>query len=537
MGLDVYWTYIKGGGVVLGVVTAFLFLFLQGVRTFSDWWFSAWTSDEFGLTYHQYLYLLAIFTGAIIVLEVFRANCYSNFTINAASSLHNKMFEAVIVSPLHFFEEVPIGRIMNRFSKDLDYCDDLLPSCLIDALINGLLIVGAIAMLIYATPWFAIAVPFAVAAFVFLVYVFLPSARYMKRIEGSSRSPTINTFQTTIVGLTTLRVYNRLGFFRRLLFSQSDVTTNAIIHTYATQVWLGVRGDLIATAFVFLAAFLCIGLQDDIGASKVGLCLSQSLAFTGFMQYSIRMLTESENLMTSVERLKEFSTLPPGANPGKIKVSPKPADGEAAVPLSDPIEGVLLRHTWPEGRDIKVKGLTVAYNSNPDHNVLKNLHFTIKAGQRVAVVGRTGAGKSSLLAAFYRTVSIPEGSITIGGTPTTAMDVFCLRSKIGIIPQVPTLFQGTFRYNLDPFGLHSDEAMIAALDKVTLLPYVNARKGLDTAVTDAGGNLSVGQRQLLCAARVPAPRFSSWTRRRPTLTRRPTTRSNGLCARRRPDAA
>ena len=522
--LGVYRAYIRGGGVTLCAVTAVLFFVSQGIRTVQDWWFSAWTRKEYPeLSNDQCLYILGILVGAMVVVSVVRTFFFGFFTINASSALHDAMFEAVIASPLRFFEQVPLGRVMNRFSKDLDYCDDLLPRTLFDFLQLVLMILGSLALLVYAIPWFAIALPFAFAVFAYLIHAFMPSSRYMKRIEGMSRSPSMNTFQTVVGGLTTLRVYGRLDFFQAAFFSASDVTTNALLHAQCTQRWMGLRMDWVSVFWVLAAAFLAVGMMEDMGPSLVGLCLSQSVQVTGMLQFAIRMAAETENLMTSAERLDEYGSLPAEANAGTllpgaaaVAIAPPKDDAAdssaaaadvgaatAAVPMP-PSQAAAssVPASWPEGCDIAVRGLTMAYESNPDAPVLRDLHFTIRAGQRVAVVGRTGAGKSSLLAAFYRTTPIPSGSITIGGVATTDMDVFAMRARLGIIPQVPTLFHGTFRYNLDPFGRYSDAAMLEALQKVTLYEYVAARQGLDTSVGEGGANLSVGQKQLLCAARV-----------------------------------
>ena len=502
--LAVYRTYVRGGGWGLCLVTCLLFLLAQALRSVQDWWFAAWTRRDFtDLSNDQYLYILGILVGALILASFARTVIFGVFTIRASSALHDRMFEAIIASPLHFFEQVPLGRIMNRFSKDLDYCDDLVPRTLFDFLQNILTIVGSLALLIYSVPWFAIAVPFAFVIFYLLIRAYMPSSRYIKRIEGTSRSPALSAFQTAMGGLTTLRAYGRLGFFQSLFFTANDLTTNALLHSTCTQRWMGLRMDWVASVWVGVASVLCIALQDELGPSLVGLCLSQSLSFTGLLQFAVRMAAETENLMTSVERLEEYAQLPGEANEGTIVVGPSAAVGtsSASVPIDSPASAARLA-SWPEGCDIAVKGLTMAYASNPTHNVLRDLHFIIKAGQRVAVVGRTGAGKSSLLAAFYRTAPIPSGAISIGGLATTDMDVFAMRARLGIIPQVPTLFNGTFRYNLDPFGRYSDLAMEEALRKVTLFEYVAARQGLDTSVGDGGANLSVGQRQLLCAARV-----------------------------------
>ena len=557
--LSVYFSYLRGGGIGLLVFTVAAFALSQALRTVGDWWFSAWTGSLFpDLSSGHYLGIYAAIVAAMVAVACVRTLSFGRFTVRASSSLHDAMFESVIASPLHFFEQVPLGRIMNRFSKDVDYCDDLLPRVLFDLVQLIFLVCGSLSMQIYAVPWFAIAIPIACICFVLLLRVYMPASRYIKRIESVSRSPSLSTFQTVLGGLATLRAYGRVADYRRQYFKYCDVTINALLHSSCMQRWIAMRMDLVSAMWSLCAAVLCAALMHSMGGpSVVGLCLSQSVFLAGLFQFAVRMATETEMLMTSVERIDEYGTLPPEPNAGTLVVagwgsrSHKEEDGGggggggaeetssrgakqpigdlnivakeeemasvanfvssnsgsgAAVPRPSSEAAVVnvgcLPADWPAGCDIVVKGLTVAHASNPTVAVLKNLHFTIRAGQRVAVVGRTGAGKSTLLSAFFRTLTVPHGSIAIGGVATTDVDVFCLRARLGIIPQVPTLFHGTFRYNLDPFGRYSDAAMLEALQKVTLNEYVAARQGLDTSVGEGGGNLSVGQRQLLCAARV-----------------------------------
>ena len=261
---------------------------------------------------------------------------------------------------------------------------------------------------------------------------------------------------------------------------------------------------------------------------------SQFVIWVVLLQFSVRMAAESESLMTSVERLQEYAHLPPENNPLTVgrgvpvgvefiagmttEVESKGDEAEMREPIEPATPSIPTHVTasWPHGCDVVVKGLTANHFSSPERNVLQNLHFRIKPGQRVAVVGRTGAGKSSMLSAMFRLLNIPAGSVKIGGIDISALDVFFLRSRLGIIPQVPTLFHGTLRYNLDPFNKFTDEEMLVALRKVSMenihldlssksrhkLAQVDTHiSPLDMNVGEGGGNLSVGQKQLLCAAR------------------------------------
>ena len=558
---NVYQAYFCGGGLALLAFTIGAFFCSQALRTGGDWWFSAWTSQRYpALSDAQHVGVLGAIVAAMVLVACVRTVAFGVFTVRASSALHDRMFEAIIASPLYFFEQVPLGRIMNRFSKDLDFCDDLLPRVLFDLLQLLCIVLGSLTMQTYSVPWFAIAIPVACVLFVLLLRIYLPSSRYIKRIEAASRSPSLNTFQTAVAGLVTLRSYGRMDAVRSAYFRHCDVTINALLHSSCMQRWIAVRMDLISAMWSLCAAVLCAVLMHELGPSVVGLCLSQSVFVAGLFQFAVRMASETEMLMTSVERLHEYGSLAPEPNEGiladavcvddgsgggwvqrlrsrsrsgsrhhsqqsssrfllssfagreMITTAPRSSSSSSSKQVFTPPEKAdlapaivcvaCLPPQWPAGCDIEVKGLTVSHRSNPTVPVLKNLHFTVKAGQRVAVVGRTGAGKSTLLSAFFRTVDVPADTIRIGGIATTDVDLFALRSRLGIIPQVPTLFHGTVRYNLDPFGSYSDAAMLEALAKVRLLAYIEARQGLDTAVGEGGGNLSVGQRQLLCAARV-----------------------------------
>lgn len=207
-------------------------------------------------------------------------------------------------------------------------------------------------------------------------------------------------------------------------------------------------------------------------SGNVGLAISQALILTGMVQYGIRQTTESIQQMTCVERVLQYSSIEPESNP------------EKKAPWD-----------WPWKAQIEFKGMSLSYGKSAP--VLKNLNITIESAWKVGIVGRTGAGKSSLISALFRLSNI-EGKILIDGIDTGVVSLDTLRSKISIIPQDPVLFSATIRYNLDPFSLYEDAALWAALEAVELKSAIH---GLHFMVTEGGTNFSVGQRQLLCLAR------------------------------------
>eukprot|EP00743_Colponemidia_sp_Colp-15_P014617 GILK01017365.1.p1 GENE.GILK01017365.1~~GILK01017365.1.p1 ORF type:complete len:747 (-),score=38.45 GILK01017365.1:334-2517(-) len=511
----VYKDYITGGGTHLFIACLFLFAASQGVRSVQDWWFSAWTANTFPeLTNVESVGILALMVLLTIIASSFRTFVFGTFVIQASSSLHNNMLSAIFSSPLHFFDQVPTGRIINRFSRDVDNCDDFLARAFFDVFQQFFSIIGGFAMLIYSIPYIAIALPPTIGILFYLHRRSVPASRYLKRIDGSSRSPTMSTLQSTIAGLTTLRVFGCLGSVQGAFSNSMDATTTANWTLKEVEWWMAVRMDWVGVLLVAGVSVLCVALMDTLGASLVGLCLSQAVSLVATLQTSFRMASFAESAMTSAERLSEYGHLEPESEEGQVlgrsldTSKTTTARSTQVEELSPKNDTSLVREIpedalkdWPQNCDITVKGLTIQYVSNPQPTLI-DMHFTIKAGQRIAVVGRTGAGKSSLLAAFYRTVEVPKNSITIGGVCTTQVNVSALRSSFGIIPQVPVLFYGTLRYNLDPFGRYTDADMKAVLIKVKMDGYARQRQGLDTIIGEGGGSLSVGQKQLLCVARV-----------------------------------
>ena len=357
----------------------------------------------------------------------------------------------------------------------------MLPRASFDFVQNLVVALGSMILVAYAIPWYAIAIVIFAGTFCYLLTYFNPVSRQLKRLEAISRSPSSQLFQSTLLGLPTLRAYGRLDDLV-VRFDQSvDFTTNALLSIDGCQRWVGIRMDWISIASVFLTALLVVIFRDSMSSAMAGQALSQSLLITGVLQFSARMAAESDSLMTSAERLIEYCSLPP-----------QPDDGAGAVGHAT---------QWPSSGKIEVRSLTASHPSNPTVSVLNKLSFEVTAGEKLAVVGRTGAGKSSLLACFFRLMEIPSDSIFVDGVDLTTLPLQSLRQRFGIIPQAPTIFNGTVRYNLDPFSKHTEDELMEALGKVQLDKAISERGGLDVSVGELGGAFSVGQKQLLCAAR------------------------------------
>uniref|UniRef100_A0AAQ4RIZ8 ATP binding cassette subfamily C member 4 (PEL blood group) n=1 Tax=Gasterosteus aculeatus aculeatus TaxID=481459 RepID=A0AAQ4RIZ8_GASAC len=389
-------------------------------------------------------------TATSVVFGFLRSLVFFNVLVSSAQTLHNSMFNAILRTPVHFFDINPIGRILNRFSKDIGYLDSLLPWTFVDFIQVLLQVIGVIAVAAVILPWILIPVVPLFAVFLFLRFYFLQTSRDIKRLESTTRSPIE-------------KLYFKSAWFLFLTTSR----------------WFAVRLDGICSIFVTITTFGCLYLRDGLEPGAVGLALSYALTLTGMFQWGVRQSAEIENMMTSVERVVEYAELE----------SEAPWETDKQPP-----------NDWPRTGCISFDRVNFSHSAN-DRLVLKNLTVIITSREKVGIVGRTGAGKSSLIAALFR-LAEPEGRIMIDGFLTSEIGLHTLRQKMSIIPQDPVLFTGTMRKNLDPFRLHTDEDLWNALREVQMKAVVeDLPDKLETVLSESGSNISVGQRQLVCLAR------------------------------------
>ncbi|XP_057321987.1 ATP-binding cassette sub-family C member 4-like isoform X1 [Microplitis mediator] len=428
------------------------------------------------VTYAIYIY--ATWLIGCIVLTILRSYFFVNICIHAGHKLHNNMLSNVLQGTMSFFHANPSGRILNRFSKDVGAMDELLPTAMLGALQIFFVMMGILVIVISVNPWMGIPIVFIGILLYFIRIYYQKTAQDIKRLEGIAKSPVFSHVSTTLNGLTTIRSHGKdvQSMLCKEFDQYQDIHTGAWFLTIITGSAFGLILDLIACVFLACVCFslILIDSENTFGGS-VGLSISQSLILTGMLQYGVKQTTEVQLQMTSVERIFQYFNLP----------KEKPMESSKPPPVN-----------WPWSGQIEWKNVSMSYKKN-DPPVLKNIELTIKSGSKVGVVGRTGAGKSSLIAALFRLVDDGlNGKIIIDGLDTRSISLQDLRTSISIIPQEPVLFSETLRYNLDPFGKYTDTAMWDALREVELNDVT-----LDQWVTESGSNFSVGQRQLICLAR------------------------------------
>ncbi|GFR84872.1 multidrug resistance-associated protein 1 [Elysia marginata] len=401
--------------------------------------------------------------------------------VQAAGLLHSGLLINILASPMSFFDTTPIGRIVNRFSKDIDTVDVVIP------LISGMFLMclfqtlSTILVISLSTPMF-LAVIFPLLFFYYFVQKFyVASSRQLKRLESVSKSPIYSHFGETVTGAVTIRAFKQeLRFIKD---SENKVDENQICYypSIVANRWLAIRLEIVGNLIIFFASLFAVMGRDELSPGIVGLSITYAMNVTQTLNWMVRMTCELETNIVAVERIKEYTETPTEA-PWIIEHNrPKPS--------------------WPERGEIDFKDYKLRYREGLDL-VLKGITCNIKSGEKVGIVGRTGAGKSSLTMALFRIIESAGGQIMLDGVDVSSIGLHDLRSKITIIPQDPVLFSGTLRMNLDPFEKYSDEQVWAALEHAHLKSFVSGlAEGLLYECSEGGENLSVGQRQLVCLAR------------------------------------
>jgi len=416
------------------------------------------------------------------IICTLRAMIFNNRMVAANITLHNNMLKGVMFSPMRFFESNPVGRILNRFTQDQSQIDELLPIFswdMITCLMGGLITF----FLTAPTAPFLLILIFPIAYVLYYVrQIAIQSSREIKRIEASSRSPLYAHFNTTLLGLPTVRAFRGTTTALEQFYNYQNENIQAYLNFEAACRWLGHRVDFTSGAYggaISLGVVLCYEYNIlNVSPALIGVLLTYAIALTGAFAWGVRMSAETENQMTSVERIVEYGKLKPEIN---IQREPR----------IDPPQ------TWPQQGSLKFHKTTCQYREhlNP---VLNQLSMDIRPGEKIGICGRTGSGKSTLLRALMRLVNIVEGSISVDDLNTMQVPLQEVRRCFAVIPQSPVLFAGSLRHNLDPFQQSSEDDIWSALEVVQLKSHIS---DLSMEVAEFGGNFSVGEAQLLCVAR------------------------------------
>ncbi|XP_077999979.1 multidrug resistance-associated protein 1-like [Glandiceps talaboti] len=485
--LSVYTSYLKAIGISLSMLVFVMYLGHRIATMSSNFLLSQWSEEPVingtqGESVHKFY--LGVY-GAFGLLQglcvFFGSFVFTMAAVRAATTIHVKLLSNILHCPMAFFDVTPLGRVLNRFTKDIDVIDGHLPHIFRGQLTSVLGAVTGLFAICIGTPKFVvIIVPMAIA-YTFIQRLYAATSRELRRLESVSRSPIYSHFSETIAGVNTIKAYGHRQRFIEENESKVDESQIVFYPNVCSHRWVGLRLQFFGDLVIFFAALFAVYSRDTLSAGIVGLCLSYAMQITGTLGGLVHITSELETNTVSVERVKEYSE--------------EKTEAAAIEPDNRPVEG------WPQRGQVEFVNYSTRYREGLDL-VIKDINLTIKPGEKVGIVGRTGAGKSSLTLALFRLIEAAGGSILIDGVDISKIGLTDLRSRLTIIPQDPVLFAGTLRMNLDPFNNYSDDEVWKSLKLSHLADFVSGlADGLDFDCAEGGENLSVGQRQLICLAR------------------------------------
>ncbi|CAD6588427.1 MAG: hypothetical protein CYPHOPRED_004384 [Cyphobasidiales sp. Tagirdzhanova-0007] len=483
--------YLKANGNVLfWAAITIIFMSTKGMEVLDAYWLRLWSqsydsqgegSNEVNVNYYVKIYVF-IFVGRVVVGTSQWFILYTG-GIRASIVMHKVILRATLRAPLRFFDTMTLGRLLNRFGKDLEQIDSQLPDDLGRAFMCSLGLFTMLTSITAVSPIFFLAFAVLSTAYFHYARLYRTTARELRRLDSVTKSPVYSLYSETIAGVVVIRAFGAPA--RRV-----DKNLSFSYYLWCANLWLSLRLELLSALLVGATGLILLADADAIDASIAGFALTFALCISNEM-LSIREYTALELTMVAVERIKEHAEIQ--SEPPEI-IEPRPPAG------------------WPSTGEIVVTNLCLRYAPELPR-VLHNVSFNMKSGEKIGIVGATGSGKSSLALSFFRFVEIDEGTITIDGLDIGKIGLQDLRSRLTIIPQDPTLLSGTIRSTLDPLNEYPDHEIFDALKRARLLPAepVPVREGqegnfnsfhnLETEVSEQGQNFSAGERQLLCLAR------------------------------------
>ncbi|XP_029940293.1 multidrug resistance-associated protein 1-like [Salarias fasciatus] len=490
--LQTYRQYFRTVGLTFIMTVVFLGAFQQAASLAYSYWLSLWadeaplnaTQGDRQLRHGDHQLRLSVFAalGFTQGLAMFGTTlAVALGGLVASRQLHADLLHSVLHSPMSFFEATPSGNLLNRFSKEIDAIDCMIPDGLKMMLGYLFKLLEVCIIVLLATPFAGLVLLPLTAVYVFIQSFYVASSCQLRRLEAVSRSPVYSHFNETVQGAGVIRAF---GEQRRFILQAErlvDSNQQAYFPRFVATRWLAVNLEFLGNLLVLAAAVFSVRSRGELSPGVVGLALTHSLQVTGILSWIVRSWTDVENNIVSVERVREYDQTPKEASW---------TTGSGSLP-----------DTWPGSGTIDFEAYGLQYRKGLDW-ALKDISVSIQDREKVGIVGRTGAGKSSLALGIFRILEPANGRILIDGRDISQIGLHQLRSRISIIPQDPVLFSGSLRMNLDPFENCSDEDLWRALDLAHMKSFVSGLpQKLDHECSEGGENLSLGQRQLLCLAR------------------------------------
>ncbi|OBA22056.1 P-loop containing nucleoside triphosphate hydrolase protein [Metschnikowia bicuspidata var. bicuspidata NRRL YB-4993] len=486
---DVYINYIKACSISGMSLWVGLFVLATIASISTNYWLKRWTEANSNIGDNtlalHFIAIYAVLGFTTSALNLLKGLVFFVFmSIRGGRKIHDRMATRLMKAPMNFFERTPVGRIMNRFSNDINKVDSALPRSLNVYMGSLLSTVSTIVVVALALPAYLVVV--VILGFVYGYYqkYYISVQRELKRLVSISRSPIFAHFQESLSGVETIKAYQQEDRFNLINNANVDFNMRTLFMLRSINRWLSVRLQFIGSLVIWTSSTMLIyksTTASPISAGMAGFVMSYALQVTDTFKKMVRMSAEVEANIVAVERCLEYCKLPTEEN-------------ETDALLEAPAN-------WPKQGAIDIHNYSTRYAKNLDL-VLKNISISVESGEKVGVVGRTGAGKSSLVLALFRMIPPVDGSIFVDGIDITKISLFNLRHNLSIIPQDSHLFEGTLRQNLDPFEEYSDAKLWEVLVHAKLKETVEELgEGLDSLVKEGGSNFSAGQRQLMCLGR------------------------------------
>ncbi|EIW74375.1 P-loop containing nucleoside triphosphate hydrolase protein [Coniophora puteana RWD-64-598 SS2] len=499
LGRNIWGIYMTAcGGSFYWAVFFLVFICAALIPVAENWWLKTWSgSSEGAIEEKGVIYYLKVYAAITLAGLVFRVvPDYVVFTggITASTKLYKRMLESVLLANIRFHDTASRGVLLNRFAKDFEVLDSVLPGDFGRIFLFGLASLTTIVVVITVGGWvFLIAACLVGYMYWQVAKLYGKTAQDIRRLDSVARSSLYSIYGETIAGVTVIRAFGASSKFLRDMMRCADTNANPFFWTWGVNRWLSSRFYLLAGTMVALTGFAAV-LSPQISAPLAGFSLAFAAGISSNLYFFVRMYTAVEQSLVALERVDELSNIEP-ESPEILEYRPCAS--------------------WPDRGSVVCEDLAIRY-AHDLPNVLHRLNFEVKPGEKIGILGRTGSGKSTLALSLFRFVEATEGRIVIDGVDISKIGLTDLRSRLTIIPQDPTILSGTLRSTLDVFGEYDDADIYEALKRVHLIPSVhqseaetddleainaNAFRNLDSLVSEGGDNFSAGEKQLICMAR------------------------------------
>ncbi|KAK9889603.1 hypothetical protein WA026_006976 [Henosepilachna vigintioctopunctata] len=488
VGFGVYKYYLKSVGSAIIVATILFISLMHFLNIGCKIWLSIWSTDRSivnnGTSNHSktvfYLGVYTTFGVGQALVTIFAVLAPQIGGVYAAVKMHQYLLNRIIHAPMSFFDTTPTGRLLSRFARDIGIVDNKMSTYLFEGVSCFFTVIGTLIVTSYTAPVFiGVIIPLGLVYYLIQKF-YIETSRQLKRLESISRSPILSFFGESITGAPLIRAFKEDSNFTYEFERRCDFNNSCYYLSTISNRWMSLRLELLGNLVVFFTVIFGVTAKH-LNAGLIGLSITYALEITETLNYLVRLVSELETNIVSVERIQEYTEAPQEASWDNLDAKIQPS--------------------WPSKGVVEFRKFGVRYRPGLEL-VLRDVSFITRENEKIGIVGRTGAGKSSLTLSLFRILEAAEGKILIDDVDIASMGLQTLRSRITIIPQDAVLFTGSLRLNLDPYNKYNDKEIWQTLEHSHLKSFVQTfPDGLEHMVSEGGENFSLGQKQLICLGR------------------------------------